>query len=219
MTLNSDIEPAISIDDINAAAKRISPAARQTPLLENHTLNHQVKGRILIKPEVLQVTGSFKFRGAYNFIASLTSAERSRGVIAYSSGNHAQGVAAAAHHLGCRAAIVMPNDAPTVKIEGTRGWGAEIITYDRAAGESRERITADLAKERGMTLVRPFDDPRIMAGQGTAGLEIIEHCRQLDILPDAILTPCGGGGLTSGIATAVKAHWPDVSVHPVEPRI
>jgi threonine dehydratase len=213
----TDAPPAISIDDIAAAARRIEGAAVYTPLLENRALNERIGGRLLLKPELLQVTGSFKFRGAYNCISSLSAAERTRGVIAFSSGNHAQGVAAAAHYLHCAATIVMPDDAPAVKLNGTKSWGAEVVTYDRAGGQDRERITTALAEERGLALVRPFDDPRIMAGQGTAGLEIVEQCAALGIVADAVLVPCGGGGLTSGIATAIKSHWPGTAIHPVEP--
>jgi threonine dehydratase len=208
---------AIALNDIEIAAENIRNAAVRTPLLENRALNEQTGGRLLLKPEMLQVTGSFKFRGAYNCISSLDADERNHGVIAFSSGNHAQGVAAAAHFLGCAATIVMPDDAPAVKVDGTRGWGAEVVTYDRAGGDSREEITEALAQSRGLTLVRPFDDPRVIAGQGTAGLEITAQCDERGLMPDAVLVPCGGGGLVSGIATAVSAHWPEAAVHPVEP--
>lgn len=213
----TDAPPSITITDVTAAAQRIKGAAVRTPLLENRALNERIGGRLLLKPEMLQVTGSFKFRGAYNCISSMSEDERARGVIAFSSGNHAQGVAAAAHYLGCAATIVMPDDAPAVKLNGTRSWGAEVVTYDRAGGQDREQVTLALAEERGLSLIRPFDDPRIMAGQGTAGLEIVEQCGELGAMPSDILVPCGGGGLTSGIATAIKAHWPDTHIHPVEP--
>ena len=174
----------IAIDDVTAAARRIEGAAVRTPLLENRALNERLGGRLLLKPEILQVTGSFKFRGAYNCISGMSAAERRRGVIAFSSGNHGQGVAAAAYYLACAATIVMPNDAPAVKLDGTRSWGAEVVTYDRAGGADREQIASALAEERGLALVRPFDDPRIMAGQGTAGLEIVEQCSERGIVAD-----------------------------------
>ena len=185
-------------------------------MLENAELNRAVGGRILLKPECLQRTGSFKFRGAFNRLSQLTSEQRQRGVVAWSSGNHAQGVAASAQLLDMPAVIVMPQDAPKIKMENTRSYGAEIIPYDRAT-QSRENIGRDLARERDAVLVPSFDDPHIIAGQGTAGLEIVQQCGELGEAPDAVLVCCGGGGLTAGIATAVKASHPATEIYCVEP--
>jgi len=206
------IEP--TIDDVRAAARQIEPYAVRTPLLESPHLNDAVGGRLLIKAESLQRTGSFKFRGAFNTISQLPEKERKNGVVTYSSGNHAQGVAAAAQLLGIPAVIVMPEDAPALKIENTRGYGADVILYDRYT-ESREDIGAALSAERGLSLIRPYDDPAIIAGQGTIGLEISE---QIDMPPDQVLGPCGGGGLISGTAIAIKAAFPDAAVFAVEPE-
>lgn len=203
--------------DIEAAAARLSGQAIVTPLLEHPELNERVGGRLLIKPEVLQRTGSFKFRGAYNRIASIPAEQRGRGVLAYSSGNHAQGVAAAASLLGLPATIVMPADAPAIKIANTRAYGARIVFYDRYA-EDREAISAALLAETGATLVRPFDDPLIVAGQGTCGLELMRQARALEAAPDAVLVCCGGGGLTAGTALAVKTLSPRTEVYAVEPE-
>ncbi|MDP6706723.1 MAG: threonine/serine dehydratase [Alphaproteobacteria bacterium] len=207
-----------TIDDVLAAAERISGRAVATPLLEAPALNALVGGRLLVKAEPLQLTGSFKFRGAYNRISRIPEAERPAGVVAYSSGNHAQGVAAAAHLLGVPAVIVMPENAPRAKREGTERWGAEIATYDPGDHDSRETIAAEILRQRGGTLVRPFDDPWIIAGQGTVGLEIAERARSLDLELDAVLVPCGGGGLTAGTATAIKALSPATEVYTVEPE-
>ncbi|MGN6467614.1 MAG: threonine ammonia-lyase [Rhizobiaceae bacterium] len=211
-------QPAIAaptIDDIRAAAARIDGLARRTPLLESPALNGKFGARILFKPEVLQRTGSFKFRGAYNKIASLTDAERARGVVAFSSGNHAQGVAAAAQLFGIRAVIVMPADAPSIKADNVRAMGAEIVPYDRYR-DDREAVARPYA-EQGMALVKPFDDPLIVAGQGTVGLEIAEDAAELGVALDAVVTPCGGGGLMAGIATAVKALSPKTEIWGAEP--
>lgn len=205
------------IDDVVDAAARIDGVAVMTPLLESAALNALVGGRLLIKAEMLQITGSFKFRGAYNRISRLDKATRKAGVIAFSSGNHAQGVAAAAHLTGTPAVIVMPEDAPRVKREGTERWGAEIVTYDRSDHDARETIAAEIMSVRGGTLVPPYDDPHIIAGQGTAGLELMAQTAALDATPDAVLVPCGGGGLTAGIATAISARLPDCAIHTVEP--
>ena len=185
----------------------------RTPVLSSRTLDRRVGARVLLKAEPLQRTGSFKFRGAYNKVSSLSDEERERGVLAFSSGNHAQAVALAARLLGTRAMIVMPSDAPAIKLDATRGYGAEVVTYDRYA-EDREAIGARLAEERGLTLVRPFDDPLVMAGQGTAALELLEDAGDLDLL----LAPVGGGGLIAGCATAVKATLPGARVIGVEPE-
>ena len=205
-----------TFDDIAAAARRLAGRAVRTPLLESAGLNARTGGRILIKPEILQRTGSFKFRGACNFIAQLDAETRARGVIAYSSGNHAQGVAAAAALFGTPATIVMPEDAPAIKIDNTRGYGATVVTYDRWR-ENREDIAAGLAKKSGATLVPPYDHPWTIAGQGTAGIEIAEQCGEHGVHPDAVLVCCGGGGLTAGIGLAIAELSPGTAVHPVEP--
>lgn len=203
---------------IEAAARRLAGHAAVTPLLEFAALNARVGGRVLVKPETLQRTGSFKFRGAFNKIARLIEdATRPQAVVAFSSGNHAQGVAAAARLLAVPAIIVMPADAPAIKIERTRADGAEIVLYDRQR-EDREAITAAIARERDAAIVRPYDDPDIIAGQGTAGRELVDQAAALGAKPDAVLVPCGGGGLTAGVALAVKARLPDTAVHPVEPQ-
>ncbi|HYG28448.1 MAG TPA: threonine/serine dehydratase [Caulobacteraceae bacterium] len=205
---------SVSLADIEAAAARLKGMAVETPLLESAALNERLGGRVLIKPETLQRAGAFKFRGAYNKISQLTGDERARGVVACSSGNHAQGVALAAQILGAPAVIVMPADAPTMKVANTRGYGAEVVHYDRYT-EDREAITSAIAIERGMTIVWPFDDADIAAGQGTVGLEMV---RQADCPLDYVLAPISGGGLLAGIATAVKAMSPNTVVIGVEPE-
>ena len=172
---------------------------------------------MLLKAEILQRTGSFKFRGAYNFLSQIAADERRRGVVAYSSGNHAQGVAAAAEIFGVPATIVMPADAPLTKVENTRSYGANVVAYDRNA-ESREDIAAAIAGEQGATLVPPFDHVWTIEGQGTVGLEIADQCAALNVEPDAVLVCCGGGGLTAGIATALAARSPKTKVYTVEPE-
>ena len=207
------IEPGI--DDIRAAAGRLQGHAVLTPLLESPHLNAAVGGRLLVKAEPLQRTGSFKFRGAYNTISQLSEAQLKNGVVTFSSGNHAQGVAHAAELLGIPAVVVMPEDAPALKIENTRGYGAEVILYDRYGDVTREQIGAQISAERGAVLVKPYDDPNIIAGQGTIGLEISE---QVDAAPDQVLGPCGGGGLISGTAIAIRDAFPDARVFAVEPE-
>ncbi len=207
--------PAFS--DIADAATRLRDVATRTPLLDCPAAYEICGGRVLIKAEVLQRTGSFKFRGAYNLISRLSPAQRRNGVVAYSSGNHAQAVAAVAQLLGCPATIVMPADAPRLKIDATRGYGAEVVLYYRF-GESREEIAGAIVAERGASLVPPFDHPMIIAGQGTAGLEIVEQMAERSLAPDLVLAPCSGGGLVSGIATAVKQSHPDAAVYSVEPQ-
>ena len=198
--------PQVTRDDVLAAAERISGAVERTPLIEA-----EIRGRrVWLKCECLQTGGSFKLRGATNRLMQLSEDERARGVVAFSSGNHAQGVAIAAKRLGIPAVIVMPSDAPALKIDGTRAQGAEIILYDRYS-ESREVIAAKVATERGSVVVPSFDDPHIVAGQGTAGLEILE---QLGSSPAQILVNCGGGGLSAGIGLAC----PDSTIVPVEPE-
>ena len=208
---------AISAADVEEAARIIAPAAIRTPLLENALLNERCGRRVLVKFEGAQHSGSFKFRGAYNRLARLNAAERKAGVVAWSSGNHAQGVAFAARLLGIAATIVMPADAPAIKTANTRALGAEVVAYDRFT-ENREEIATTLATQRGAVLVPSFDDPFIMAGQGTIGLEIVEQAAELGAKVGQILVNCGGGGMVSGIATAVKARQPDVAVHAVEPE-
>ena len=206
-----------TIDDIRAAAGRIAAYAVRTPLLESVHLNDLVGGRLLIKAEPLQRTGAFKFRGAFNTLSQIPEAEKSKGVVTFSSGNHAQGVAHAAQLLGIPATIIMPSDAPKLKIENTRGYGAEVILYDRAR-ENREDIGARVSAERGSLLVKPYDDPGVIAGQGTAGLELCEQvAEQTGGAPDQVAVPVGGGGLLSGVAIAVKATCPDADVFAAEP--
>jgi threonine dehydratase len=208
---------ALRLTEIEAAAKRLSGQAVRTPLLEFPALNEQIGGRVLVKAETLQRTGSFKFRGAYNKISQIPETARPRGVVAYSSGNHAQGVAAAASLLGVPATIVMPTDAPAIKIENTRAFGADVVLYDRDS-ESREAVAEALLAERGATLVPPFDDPDIIAGQGTCGLEIAHQAKALNARLDAALVCCGGGGLIAGTATALAALSPQTKVYSVEPE-
>ncbi|UCI08127.1 threonine/serine dehydratase [Mesorhizobium sp. B1-1-8] len=204
------------IADIHAAAARLSGLIVETPLIESAELNRRYGGRILFKPETLQRTGSFKFRGAYNKLSSLSEAERSRGVVAYSSGNHAQGVAASAAMFGVKAVIVMPADAPAIKIDNVRKLGAEVVPYDRFR-EDRTVVVRPYV-ESGMVLVPPYDDPAIIAGQGTIGLELVAQAKALGVSLDAVVIPCGGGGLSSGISIAVKDASPATSVWIAEPE-
>ena len=213
-SLESDSLPTAA--DVEAAARRIAGMAVETPLLESPALNERVGGRVFLKPESLQRTGSFKFRGAYNKLSTLPTDQRRGGVVAFSSGNHAQGVAAAAQLLGVKAAIVMPSDAPAIKLANTRGYGAEVVLYDRAR-EDREAIAQALAEKRGAAIVRPFDDPDIIAGQGTVGLEIRQQVKARGLDLDAALIPAGGGGLISGSTLALKAGWPALPVYACEP--
>jgi threonine dehydratase len=205
-----------TVADVDAAARVLAPVAVRTPLLTSPALDALTGGRIFLKPEVLQRTGSFKFRGAYNKLSSIPETARKAGVVAFSSGNHAQGVAAAAQLLNMPAAIVMPSDAPVSKIERTRGYGAEVIPYDRDK-EDRDAIARNLAARRGATVVPPYDDPWVIAGQGTVGREIAEDFIALGIAPDLVSAPASGGGLMAGIALATKAKFPDVSLMTVEP--
>ena len=203
--------------DVEAAAERLAGHAVVTPLLNSPALDRRVGGRVLLKAETLQRTGSFKFRGAYNRISRIPEDARPAGVVAYSSGNHAQGVAAAAALLGVPATIVMPKDAPAIKLANTRGYGAEVVLYDRFT-EAREEICAELAARRGATIVRPFDDPAIIAGQGTCGLEIARQAAALEAELDAVLICCGGGGLTAGCALALAELSPRTAIYTVEPE-
>jgi threonine dehydratase len=209
--------PLPTIDDISAAARRLHGQAVLTPLLESPLLNARLGGRLLVKAEPLQRTGSFKFRGAFNALAQLEPQQRRAGVVAFSSGNHAQGVAAAAQLLGLPATIVMPEDAPAIKIANTRGYGAAVVLYDRLA-EDREAIGRRIAAERGAVLIPPFDDARVIAGQGTAGLEIASQAKALDLRLDAAVIPCSGGGLAAGCALALAALCPGITVHTAEPQ-
>ena len=199
---------AVSPADIDAAAKVLAPYAVRTPLLSSPAIDAMTGARVLFKAEVLQRTGSFKFRGAFNKMSLIPPAARAGGVVAFSSGNHAQGVAAAAQILKMPATIVMPADAPTSKRERTKGYGAEVVLYDRER-EDREVIARDIAAKRGATLVPPYDDAAIIAGQGTVGREIAEDLTVLDILPDVVIAPASGGGLVAGVATAIKANGGD----------
>ncbi len=205
-----------TLADLWAAAELLGPVAVRTPLVESPGLNEQTGGRLLVKAEVLQRTGSFKFRGAYNRISQIPLEDRGRGVVAFSSGNHAQGVARAAALLGCPATIVMPADAPAIKIRNTQGYGATVVTYDRLT-ENREAIGAKIAAETGATLVKPYDDPGVIAGQGTVGLEIVQQCRDLGVTPDQVIVPASGGGLIAGVSIAVKAFHPDCRIIVAEP--
>ena len=207
--------PAIA--DVRAAATRIAGVAVRTPLLEAPLLNDKIGARLLLKPECLQRTGSFKFRGAYNRISMIPEQARGRGVVAYSSGNHAQGVAAAARMLSTPATIIMPADAPTIKRANTEAWGATVVPYDRYI-ESREEIGAALAERTGASIVRPYDDPGIIAGQGTIGLEIAAQATELGAALDAVLVCCGGGGLLAGVAAAYKLSGSKARVVGVEPE-
>lgn len=206
----------MNIEMIRAAAARLEGHARRTPLLSSPFLDEIAGRRVLVKPECLQHTGSFKYRGARNAIAAMEPDERANGVIAFSSGNHAQGVALAARDFGVPAVIIMPSDAPALKIANTRALGGEVVLYDRET-EDRDELGAKLASERGLTLVKPFDNPMVVAGQGTVGLEIAEDTAALGIEAAQVLVPCGGGGLTSGIALALEAEAPRFTVRPVEP--
>jgi threonine dehydratase len=205
---------SLSLDDVRAAAERLSGIAHRTPVLTSHTLDERTGSTAFLKAECLQRGGAFKFRGAYNMISSLGPEERERGVVAYSSGNHAQAVSLAARLLDTSATILMPADTPPAKLDATRGYGAEIVTYDRYS-EDREALGAALAAERGgLALVPPYEHPLIMAGQGTAALELLEDAPGLDVL----LIPVGGGGLIAGCATAAKALRPGIRVIGVEPE-
>ena len=207
----------IDVRYIEGAARRLQGIALRTPLLENAVLNERAGGRVLLKPECLQRTGSFKIRGAYNLLSQLTPKQRMRGVVAWSSGNHAQGVACAAALLGIQAAIVMPEDAPAAKLANTRRLGGEVIAYDRYTGD-REAIAREIAATRGAELVPSYDHEHIIAGQGTVGLEIAEQSLELDALPDQVLICCGGGGLSAGSALALRDRLPKANVHTVEPE-
>jgi len=206
-----------TIEAIRAADARIRPYALRTPLVENSRLNDKLGGRVFLKLETLQRVGAFKFRGAYNKISQIDKARNPGGVVASSSGNHAQGVADASALMGLPAVIVMPSDAPAMKIARTRRLGAEVVLYNRAT-EDRDGIAERLRVERGAVMVHPFDDPDIIAGQGTAGLEIAQQLEALGAVPDLLISPCSGGGLLSGLAIAVHSSFPDCQIMSVEPE-
>jgi threonine dehydratase len=202
----------IGLEDVRRAAERLRGVASATPILTSRTLDQAVGARVFLKAEVFQRGGAFKIRGAYNKMASLRPDELARGVVAFSSGNHAQAVAIAARMFGAAAVIVMPADAPPAKLAATRGYGAEIVTFDRGS-QDREAVVDSIAAERGLTVVRPYDDPVVMAGQGTATLELLDEGGELDHL----VVPVGGGGLIAGSATVAKALLPHIQVTGVEP--
>jgi threonine dehydratase len=215
MTGSSSPLPVDSAD-VDAAAAVLARVAVRTPLLSPPVLSERVGAKVFLKPEVLQRTGSFKFRGAFNKLSSIPPGARGGGVVAFSSGNHAQGVAAAAQILNMRATIVMPADAPLSKRERTKAFGAEVVLYDRDR-EDREAIAKDIAAKRGATLVPPYDDPKVIAGQGTVGREIAEDMAALGLAPDIVVAPVSGGGLIAGVATAVKARFPKAMLMSAEP--
>jgi threonine dehydratase len=207
----------MNIDMIHAAAERLKGHARTTPMLNSPFLDEIAGRRLYVKAECLQHTGSFKFRGAWSAISTLDEDARKRGVIAYSSGNHGQGIPFAAKHFNTPAVVVMPSDAPEMKIANTRALGAEVILYDRE-NEDRDDIGAKLANERSLTLIKPFDNPLVIAGQGTTGLEIADQCKTEGVENADVLVCCGGGGLTSGIALALEEHAPGLRARPIEPE-
>ena len=207
----------IELSDIQAAARRLAQVSVRTPLLRSAELDEIAGGTVLLKPECLQVTGTFKIRGAYNFMSRLSPEQASKGVVAWSSGNHAQGVAKAGSMLGIKTVIVMPEDAPKVKIERTKRFGGEVILYDRYSGD-REEIARQITAERGAEIAPSYDHKDIIAGQGTVGLEIVQQCSELGLEPDLVLICCGGGGLTAGSAVAIKTLIPKSFVHTVEPE-
>jgi threonine dehydratase len=212
------VSEVVAIADIRAARDRLAGVAVVTPLLESPFLNRLAGRRVLVKAECLQRTGSFKFRGGWSAISALPEPVRRRGVIAFSSGNHAQGVAHAAELMGVPAVIVMPTDAPALKIANTRAYGAEVVLYDRPGGESREEVGRRLAEARGLTLVKPYDEPMVIAGQATCGLEIAAQAGAAGVEQADVLVCCGGGGLSSGIALALEADAPGMRVRTVEPE-
>ena len=207
----------MDIDLITAAAERLEGRAVKTPLLSSPFLDEIAGRRVLVKPECLQKTGSFKYRGAFSAVSALDPALRENGVIAFSSGNHAQGIALAARQHGCPAVIIMPSDAPQLKIANTRALGAEVVLYDRA-NESREELGEALSQQRKLTLIRPYDEPQVIAGQGTIGLELATQAKTAGVQTADVLVCCGGGGLTSGIALALEATAPGLRARPCEPE-
>lgn len=211
---SSDAIHLPGFDDVLAAAARLAGVAHRTPVITSRTVNERTSADVFFKCENFQRAGAFKFRGAYNALAKLTPDQRLRGVMTYSSGNHAQAMSLAGRMLGIPVTIVMPDDAPAVKLEATRGYGGQVVTYDRSTG-NREAIGRQLAEQRGLTLVPPFDHPDVIAGQGTAALELFEEVGPLDVL----LVCCGGGGLLSGTALAATGRAPGCRVIGVEPEL
>ena len=211
MRIESASEFAIGLADVQAAAERLRGVANRTPVVTSRTVDSLIGAQVFFKCENLQRGGAFKFRGAFNRLVALSDEQRAKGVVAFSSGNHAQGVALAARELGIRATVVMPTDAPPLKLAATQAYGADVVRYDRLS-QDREAIARRLADERGLTLVPPYDHPLIMAGQGTAALELIEDVANLDWL----LVPVGGGGLLSGCTVAATSLVPDIKVVGVE---
>lgn len=207
----------VHFDDISAARTRLAPFINRTPLLTSESVNEQLGGKLFLKAENLQKTGSFKFRGATNRMLQLSDGEKRNGVVAYSSGNHAQGVALAAKLAGVKATIVMPEDAPAMKIENTKRHGATVVLYNRYT-ESREEIGEGIAAKTGAVLVKPFDDPYIIAGQGTTGLEIAEQAKELGVTLDACIANISGGGLSAGIAIALRETSPATQMYTAEPE-
>ncbi len=208
---------SVTIQDIQSAAERLAGVTVRTPLLRSPDIEARIGGALLIKPECLQRTGSFKLRGAYNLMSRLSEEDARRGVVAWSSGNHAQGVAAAGSMLGIETTIVMPEDAPAAKIENTRALGGTTVLYDRYTGD-REQIARELAAETGAALVPSYEHQHIIAGQGTMGLELMAQAAELGLVPDQVLICCGGGGLSSGSAVAIKAASADTDIFLVEPE-
>lgn len=208
---------AVTIEDIERARQRIKDAVVLTPLHHSAELNERTGASVWIKPESLQHIGAFKFRGAYNRLCQFDAQQKSLGAVAFSSGNHAQGMAYAAKLLGIEATIVMPSDAPAIKLAGTKKHGARIVPYDRRS-ESREKIAEAIAHETGAVLVPAYDDEDIIAGQGTLALELMEQLRASNRGLDILLSPCGGGGLLAGVSTAIKARSPGTEVYGVEPQ-
>lgn len=202
--------------DVQAAARRLEGVTIRTPLLENERVNAKLGGRLFLKAECLQRTGSFKLRGAYNFLASMSETDRQKGAVGWSSGNHAQGLAEAGRLLGVKTTIVMPADAPALKVANTRASGAEVVLYDRVK-DSREEIGQAIAAKTGATVVPPYDHPWILTGQGTAGLEIAEQAQAIGVTLDAVAAPCSGGGLATGVALGVKGISPTTTAHAGEP--
>lgn len=216
-TETSASDSSISANGVRRAAERLKGYAVRTPLVENDVLNDIAGGRVLMKAEMLQHCGSFKFRGAFNLISQLDEAQKKRGVVAWSSGNHAQGIARAARHFGVPAVIVMPEDAPRMKIDNTRALGADVVFYDRYS-EDREVIGRAIHKERGMALAPSFDHPHIIEGQGTLALEVLEDAAAMGVSLDAFGVCCGGGGLTAGCATILEDASPQTQVWIAEPE-
>ena len=207
----------ITVADVEAAGRRLAGHAVRTPLLTHSDLDRRTGGRVFLKAEPLQRTGSFKFRGAFNRIAQIAPGTAPGGIVAFSSGNHGQAVAAAARHFGLGATVIMPSDAPAIKVDLTRSQGAEVIFYSRH-DEDRAAIAQTLIETRGAILVPPYDDPAVIAGQGTIGLEIAADLDDLGLAPDIVLVCCGGGGLAAGVAIAVQAHAPEAAIYAVEPE-